>query len=177
MTEAERKRRQRAGLANKRPGTFRDNGPVPKPPPADDSAREIAALKARIAELEAARGQGEYILEIERENSWLRGQLERERKPAKPKADKPPLPPDEIRDRQIKSLKTRVRNLQAELYASREWHTGKADGNMSFQTMSAISKVLHPDREPSETDRVEACKAFNSWKADRDASHRGSKRH
>jgi hypothetical protein len=136
--------------------------------------REIAALKAQIAELEAAQkgGQGEYILAIERENSTLRGQLERQQRQS-PKADKPPLPPDEARDRRIKALETRVRNLRAELHASQEWNRGK-DGSMNFKTMAAISKVLHPDREPSEAERVEACKLFTAWKATRDAARRGA---
>jgi hypothetical protein len=52
MTEAERKRRQRAGLATKRASPFRDN--VPKPDRGDEeiARQEIARLKARIAELE-----------------------------------------------------------------------------------------------------------------------------
>jgi hypothetical protein len=146
-----------------------------------DRATELLAVaEARIRELEKELavaqkgGQGEYILSLERENSALRGQLERERKPAKPKAEKPPLPPDEVRDRQIKSLKTRVQNLTYELSAEREWHIQKADGRMSFQTMSLIAKVLHPDtrKQVTEAQTDEACKAFTAWKADKDGAKR-----
>jgi hypothetical protein len=85
---------------------------------------------------------------------------------AKPKPERPPLPPDEERDRQIKSLKTRVRNLTAELLAMREW---KGDGSrMSFTTMSAIAKCLHPDHTPSEAQRAEAIRLFTAWKSDKD---------
>jgi hypothetical protein len=50
MTEAERKRRQRAGLANRR-DVPKQAGPVPKPSPVSDAAkdREIARLKAALA--------------------------------------------------------------------------------------------------------------------------------
>jgi hypothetical protein len=83
MTEAERKRRQRAGLARKR--YF---GTRPETKFTDRRDEEIARLKARVAELEG----------------WKR------------------------------------------------WHGRKGDG-MTFETMSAISKALHPDRRLDETER------------------------
>ena len=80
-----------------------------------------------------------------------------------PRTGKAPLPPDEERDRIIKGLKTRVRNLAAELRASLEWIKHGADTGMNFKTMSAIAKALHPDRKPSEAERAEACKLFTAW--------------
>jgi hypothetical protein len=60
----------------------------------------LAAAKARI-------------LNLEDETAALRGALahERKRHAAKPKAEKPAPTPDEARDRQIKALKTRMRNI------------------------------------------------------------------
>jgi hypothetical protein len=46
------------------------------------------------------------------------------------------------------------------------------DGSMSFQTMSAISKALHPDHKPSEAELEEAYKAFTAWKADSNKARR-----
>jgi hypothetical protein len=58
MTEAERKRRQRAGLARRGPANVpKQADPVPKPGP-DPRDEEIAQLKARIAELEEERQGG-----------------------------------------------------------------------------------------------------------------------
>jgi hypothetical protein len=79
----------------------------------------------------------------------------------------PPLSPSEREElekakAQIKSLKTRVQNLRAELHHVR----GHSDseiakgGGMNFQTMSAIAKTLHPDSTPSEAERAEACKLW-----------------
>jgi hypothetical protein len=63
------------------------------------------------------------------------------------------------------------------LYAEREWHKGKADGSMSFQTMSAISRVLHPDsrKHATEVQIDDAYKRFTSWKADKDKATRKAK--
>jgi hypothetical protein len=43
---------------------------------------------------------------------------------------------------------------------------------MSFQTMSAIARTLHPDSKPSEAERAEACKLFTAWKSDKDRARR-----
>jgi hypothetical protein len=43
---------------------------------------------------------------------------------------------------------------------------------MSFQTMSAISKALHPDSKPGEPEREQAFKLFSAWKADKDRAKR-----
>lgn len=130
------------------------------------------ALKARCATLEGelARAKAK-IDELMRERLAFRFGSKRT---AKPKAEKPPLPPDEERERIIKGLKTRVRNLTAELHATRELNIKIAlsNGMMNFQTMSAIAKALHPDRAPSETERAEACKLFTAWKADKDKAGR-----
>ena len=73
-----------------------------------------------------------------------------ERAAGKPTTDKPPLPPDEARDRRIKALSTQVQNLRARI----AWYTEQAAkrGIMTFTAMAAISKALHPEHEPSTAD-------------------------
>ena len=88
---------------------------------------------------------------------------------SKPKVRKPPLPPDEERERTIKGLRTQVRNLKASLVAV----AGRA--SMSFATQSVIAKALHPDHKPSEAQRAEACRLFTAWKAEKDRVARVAK--
>jgi hypothetical protein len=59
---------------------------------------------------------------------------------AEPKPENPPLPPDEQRDKTIKGLKTRVRNLTAELHYTREWKEAANATGMSFATKGTIMK-------------------------------------
>jgi hypothetical protein len=49
-------------------------------------------------------------------------------------------------------------------------------GGMSFRTMSAIAKCLHPEHTPSEAERDEAIKLFTAWKSDKDKAARSSRR-
>jgi hypothetical protein len=126
--------------------------------------QELAAAKARIAELEreltsererrAAEAKAaprdnkdDRIAELEEEIRGLRLHIRfgPKRRPAEPKAAKPPLPPDEERDRIIKGLKTRVRNLTAELHHTREWMAAAKSSGMSFNTRNTILKPMHPD--------------------------------
>jgi hypothetical protein len=44
---------------------------------------------------------------------------------------------------------------------------------MSFETMSAIARCLHPDASPSEEERTSAFKLFSAWRVD---SRRGEQR-
>jgi hypothetical protein len=150
---------------------YRRRHPTDKPSPkasADDGVlqKELAQAKARMHGLE-----GE-VAALKAELALSVGGRFALQQRSKPKAEKPPLPPDEERDRQIKGLKTRVQNLRSQLHAEREWHRHKADGSMSFQTMSAISKALHPDADPGKTERDQAYKLFTAWKADRDKARR-----
>ena len=92
-------------------------------------------------------------------------------KPRAPKAEKRELPPDEHRDRIIKSQATRIRNLTQELNAVRTWR-GHDGGSMDFATMSAIAKCLHPDAKPSEEQRAAAMRLFTDWKSDKDKTRR-----
>src|SRR5262249_56467034 len=66
-----------------------------------------------------------------------------------------PLPPDEERDRIIKGLTTRLRNVTAELRASREWIKHGADTGMNFKTKSAISLALTSEHKLTEEEREE----------------------
>jgi hypothetical protein len=158
MTSTERSRRHRLKHRPEQPTSRPSN---------DATLAHIAELEREVARLAA-------------ENAALKAELHDTimassrfaPKQRKPKTERPPLPPDEERDRIIKGLKTRVQNLRLELHYTREWHKGKADGSMSFQTMSAIAKTLHPDRTPSEAERAEACKLFTAWKSDRDKARR-----
>jgi len=152
------------------------------------AAEKFRQLRAKFVKIEAELAHADETAKAQRQKFEARiRELEvelgarfapRQREPTKPKAEKPPLPPDEERDRQIKGLKTRVRNLTSELHAQREWHRRKADGSMSFQTMSAIAKALHPEQREhwtrAELDAAldEACKAFMAWKADKDKARR-----
>ena len=72
------------------------------------------------------------------------------------------LPPDAERDRKIKGLQTRVRNLTAELRATQDRLNTKAVV-MFDKERTAIIKALHADREPTATQRSAALSAFNSW--------------
>ena len=104
---------------------------------------EHAAATARIKELEAALAA----------------------KPAsKPaKAAKPALPPDEVRERHIKSLKTRIRNLE-ELVVD-----VARVGGMPRETKTLIDKVLHPDTRGhvTEADKDLTSQRWNAWHSTR----------
>src|SRR5262249_22558774 len=138
MTEAERKRRQRAGLASKRARPFRDNGPVPKPaepatkPSPADAAKdqqEIAELKGRIAELEAAQAVNHN--------------------PTKLGARLHATVMDEVRERideiVLPHWKEKIEKAQ-ELYSRRR-------GLMNKETFNAIRRALHPDSRQSISDK------------------------
>ena len=112
----------------------------------------------------------------QRENSRLRHDLEKAlAAKAKPKSEpKPPLDPDSEAARQIKGLKTRVKNLQGELAQERELYgrTLLNLGRMDFATSSLVAKALHPDAAPSAKIREDAYKAFTAWSADSKAAGR-----
>ena len=76
-----------------------------------------------------------------------------------------PLPPTEA-ERLIKRLREQLGVAQAEISHLRGWHktTGIPErGVMSFSEHGTIMKVLHPDHQPSEADRAEACRVFTAW--------------
>lgn len=96
-------------------------------------AEEIARLRAHVAALEA--------------------------KPPKP--PKPPLDPESAAAREIKALKTRVRNLEAQL------NHVKAGGNyVPFAVNALLARALVDAPAPTDMDRERALKALNAWKAD-----------
>ena len=151
-TNAERQRRYiaklKAAAAQPRPVT---NGKLEE---------ELAQAQARIAEMEEeVRGLRLHI------------RFGPKRRAAKPKAEKPPLPPEEARDRRIKALTTENQNLKKHVLYLLE-HSRDGSGSMSFATQSAIAKCLHPDHSPSEADRATACRLFTSWKADNNKAQR-----
>jgi hypothetical protein len=171
------------------------NKPAPTKRAAPDSdaiakavADAVAPLRARIRELDAELAR-ERALRVEAEAKvdarsnarpeppplprtseelLARRTAERERVAAKPKAEKPPLPPDEQRERRIAALTTRVRNLTGELNHFKKWHESEMQerGGMSFTTRAAISKALRDDRETTDAERDHALKLFNAYISD-----------
>jgi hypothetical protein len=189
MTAAERQQRHRLGLTS-----FRDTEPVTK------READVAALKARIAELEAevakaADTQQQRSSERPRTAADLmarKAQVRAARKAKqaeakaarlaaaaaeRPDADMPTLlaENDDLK-RKLNAAQTRIRNISGELRHIRQWHEQEMakTGRMSFATHVAIAKVLHPDRrkQASEADIDEAYKQFNAWKADKDKARR-----
>jgi len=172
---------------------------------AERQRRYIARLKERAAAAQGGVTNGKPEAELTRlkdENTRLKDELKIERNRAKmledgfqnlrrqqraerpPKATKPPLPPDEARERRIKALTTESRNLKAKLRVMAEhYREGLATaGGMPFATQSAIAKILHPDerkhwtRAELDTRLDDACKKFTAWKADKDRAARKTKR-
>jgi hypothetical protein len=135
-----------------------------KPKPA---AATIDALREELQEAKAHIQQ--MALDAAAQAQAFRD--EARRRAAQPKPERPPLPPDELRDRRIKALTTENRNLRAKL-RDREQRYQRV-GGMGFAAESAIAKCLHPDYVPSEAERAEACRLFTSWKADNKAARRG----
>jgi septal ring factor EnvC (AmiA/AmiB activator) len=132
---------------------------------AERQRRYIARLKAA-----AARPDAETAA-LKQELARAKAQIEKltlqvQQHAAKPK--RPPLPPDEARERLIKSLTTQNRNLREQL--SRVQH----GAYMSFKSLAAIAKCLHPDtrRQTSEAEFDKACRLFTEWKANMDKSRR-----
>ena len=179
--EVERLRAENADLRAKLAGALE------RKPAVDDG--EVEHLKARIAELEVklARKPADHA-EVEQlkarikaleayEIAVLKGEARlafKRYEPAKPKAEKPPLPPDEVRDRRIKALTTEVRNLKAQLRASAQHYAEAIEkaGGMPRETRIAIDKCLHPDGNASEADKGAAIRGWNAWKNTNDKAKR-----
>src|SRR5262245_47133827 len=124
---------------------------------------EIARLKDEIARLKAELASERGHRKMLEERLKL---AQRQQRAGAPKAAKPSLPPDEVRERKIKALTTQVQNLRTVIQAI----VGRA--SMPRATLNAIAKALHPDRKLSEAEREAeretALKLFTSWKADKD---------
>ena len=124
--------------------------------------KELAAATARIHELVAqlSHERERQAAELAAAKGRIHELLQQE---AKRKAEKPPLPPDEVRDKRIKSLTTANKNLRTELFIL-EQHYNEAmakAGAMSFTTRGTIHKGLQP--ESSGEARDAARKAFNGF--------------
>ena len=132
--------------------------------------KELARAKARITEM-----AHESIAQAQAFRDEIR------RRAAKPKAKKPPLPPDEERDRIIKGLKTRLRNCVSELHTLREWAKSKAGTAMPlpFELRSGLLKILHPETKLSDiTDayRVATYKRLTAWESEQDTERNKARR-
>jgi hypothetical protein len=163
-TNAERQRRYIQRLKARAAGVT--NAPA--------ATSEIAALEQELAQAkEKLVAANARITEMGHKRAAERQAFrdEWERRAAKPKAEKPPLPPDEERDRIIKGLKTRVRNVTQELRHFKQYHEGQMakHGGMLRPTRIAIDKVLHPEQRKhwtrAELDAKldEACKLWNAF--------------
>ena len=169
MTAAERQRRHRAGQTAKPAPAFRDSPPVTKQSRADDGAHA-----ARLRELEAAlQNRDKEIAALKAEIADTLGERFQRAPRNKPKAEKPPLPPDEARDRRIKALTTENQNLKRRIAADeRHYKEAEKRGVMGFKAIAAISKALHPEHEPTKAERADAIRHFNAWKADANSARR-----
>lgn len=123
-------------------------------------AKKLSETKDKLAQAQAK------ITELQHE---IIGQAqafrdESKRRAAKPKAERLPPTADEAAERQIKSLRTRVRNLTAEIQDLRMWQMSKmAEGTMSFDAKGKIGKALHPNYQPTQAEREDAFKAFSQF--------------
>jgi hypothetical protein len=177
MSAAERQRRHRA--------QFRDTKPVTKPtaPQPDERDREIAALKARVAELErqlalAQMATGKVpktvaeMMAIKRIADEVKA-AERAAAKAARQAKAPPVDADETletltaklrqRDQQLKSAKTRIRHLIDESVALR----GRKTIAVSKELLRTMRAKMHPDTvtDPKERNRLtRLSQEFNSFK-------------
>jgi predicted RNase H-like nuclease (RuvC/YqgF family) len=168
---------------NRKAGHERGRAHAPAPrngaqiAPVSNGEAKLARLKdenARLkAELASERGHRKMLEE------GLRVLRRQQRGESQSKTAKPPLPPDEARDRRIKALTTENRNLKAKLSIMADRYSdGLATaGGMPFATQSAIAKCLHPDTRNHATvvDKDKAFKGFTSWKADKDKAARKAK--
>jgi chromosome segregation ATPase len=172
MTGAERIARYRAKHGLDKPATKQT-----KPDAA--LAQELAKAKARIRELEqAALAKTDAVPPVTKQTKpdagpleaqirKLEAELARERnaraaaeaKVAK-LAAKPKLPPDEVRDNQIKRLQTDKRNLRAQLDNMR------LASNVPFATKGAVAKVLRRRREATDAEFDDAEKRWNAFISD-----------
>jgi hypothetical protein len=154
LSNAERQRRYIARLK------------AAKAEPGKDALAEVAALRERLAAAKAR--MQEMGLEMAAQAQGFRDEVKRRAANAKPKAAKPPLPPDEARDRRIKALTTEVRTLKAHILHMVE-HQAARDamtGGLPRATQVVIDKVLHPDTRghATEADKDSASKLWNAWK-------------
>jgi hypothetical protein len=133
-TNAERQRRWVARLKAQAAAGVSN---APTAPDHDALVKELAQAKQDLAQAKAQITElhGELIAQAQTFRD------ERARREAKPKVKKPPLPPDEERDRRIKAFTTANQNLRAQLrhmVQHAEDVQGKT-GKMDFWTMSATA--------------------------------------
>jgi hypothetical protein len=81
-------------------------------------------------------------------------------------------------DGEVAALKAKLANAEAlALKMARQAQALREELNrrplMDLKTRGAISKILHPDHKPSEEQRAEACRLFNSW---RDSNNRAQRK-
>jgi hypothetical protein len=135
-----------------------------------------ASDDARIRELEAELARERTRIEI-LQDGLLQVARRQQAASKPPKAANRPLPPDEVRDRQIKALRTEVRSLKGKLRAM-EKHYNEAiakAGGMNAATENAVAKALQPHtrKQMTEAQLDAACKGFLAWKSDKaKANHR-----
>jgi uncharacterized small protein (DUF1192 family) len=147
----------------------------------DDALKAAnAALKIEIEKLKAqakAGGDGNATLKakctaLEQEIAALKAELHdtlgtrfapRERKP---KVEKLPLPPDEVRERRIKALTTEVRNLKAQI----RYITIMHGATFTPELEKNIRVCLHPDWVPDPKQKRRYEKTLADFNAVMDAT-------
>ena len=74
----------------------------------------------------------------------------------------------------IARLKEKNKERGSQLRQMYHWYNHEITnaGGLTFKASGLIAKALHPDATPSEEVRLEAFKAFSTWKGDRDAARR-----
>jgi hypothetical protein len=120
---------------------------------ADETEQRALEDTARIRALEAQLVRERTRIKMLEGGLQAARRAERQRVES-PKASKPPLPPDEARDRRIKALTTQNRNLRAELRHAKNYFDEEMakKGGMNFKTLSAVARCLHPDTRDEVSD-------------------------
>jgi hypothetical protein len=163
MTDAERMRRYRLKRAK----------PAAKPANIAALAQELAAARARIAALEAELRAVEFVaareeLRAAELGAELGARFAPKPRPAKPRAAKPPLPPDEVREQRIKAQATQIQNLKTKMAHMAQLYSEAIEkaGGMPRATQLTLDKALHPDtrRHMTEAQWLEAAQLWNAWK-------------
>ncbi|MGY8685273.1 hypothetical protein Q2941_47215 [Bradyrhizobium sp. UFLA05-153] len=139
---------------------------------------EIERLRNVVAEQSKQLAEARREIEIaalQQENATLKIALADERKQhaatkamaAKPAP--PPIDPDEVA-----RLKETNRKLRLALQEMKKWYEGESrrKGIMTFATYGKLMKCLHPDSQPSDAERSEACALLGQWKQDGDRARR-----
>jgi chromatin segregation and condensation protein Rec8/ScpA/Scc1 (kleisin family) len=76
--------------------------------------------------------------------------------------------------RQNEELRMKLSRMKREFDTHMEIETmfGRTTDTMPRATRVAIDKVLHPDSQPTDADKLLACQGWNAWKNSNDKARR-----